>query len=83
MFIVFFCNILAGTMAAVAGIEKLMAHFSKLPDYLGQSKDLTLVAENGRCVFVRWFAGAVHQKNPQLHPTYFFIISSTVPQIFC
>eukprot|EP00750_Incisomonas_marina_P004608 INCI13485.5.p1 GENE.INCI13485.5~~INCI13485.5.p1 ORF type:complete len:544 (+),score=92.72 INCI13485.5:569-2200(+) len=37
-----------GTMAAVAGIEKLMAHFSKLPDYLGQSKDLTLVAENGR-----------------------------------
>jgi len=37
-------------MAAVAGIEKLMSHFSKLPEYLGQATDLSLIAENGRCV---------------------------------
>lgn len=39
-----------GTMAAVAGIEKLMHHFSRLPDYLGQVADVTIVAKNGRYV---------------------------------
>ena len=39
-----------GTMAAVAGIEKLMAHFSKLPEYVGQAAEVALTSENGRLV---------------------------------